>query len=216
MGRHSLKVGYQFLPIRTEILDTNPLYGQDTYSGAFSKPTCAQLGQPAGCTDPDRLTSYSLADFMFGTPNQVNLGSYTVINLRQFVHSLYFQDDYRVSAKLTLNVGLRWEFASPLYERDNNYSNFDPTTNTMIKATSGSLFNRGLVHPDYHDFGPRLGLAYSIDPKTVVRGGYGISYTFFNRPGSAQEGINAPQALFGVLSQSIPTGGSVPRPSSPR
>src|ERR1035441_8793234 len=40
-------------------------------------------------------TSYSLADFMFGTPNQINLGSYTVINLRQYVHSLYFQDDYR-------------------------------------------------------------------------------------------------------------------------
>jgi hypothetical protein len=80
----------------------------------------------------------------------------------------------------------------------------------MIKATNGSLYNRGLVHPDYHDFGPRVGLAYSIDPKTVIRSGYGISYTFFNRPGSAEEGINAPQALFGVLSQSIPAGGPVP------
>ena len=205
VGRHSLKVGYQYLTIRTEILDTNPLYGQDTYSGAFSKPTCAQLGQPSTCTITSDTTSYSLADFMFGLPSQINLGSYAVINLRQFVHSLYFQDDYHVSAKLTLNAGLRWEFASPLYERDNNYSNFDPTTNSMIKATGGSLFDRGLVHPDYHDFGPRIGLAYSLDPKTVVRGGYGISYTFFNRPGSAQEGINAPQALFGVLSQSNPT-----------
>ena len=210
LRRHSIKVGYQFLPIRTEILDTNPLYGQDTYSGLFSKPTCAQLNQPTGCAIPSDNTSYSLADFMFGVPNQINLGSYTVINLRQYVHSLYFQDDYRVSAKLTLNVGLRWEFASPLYERDNNYSNFDPTTNTMIKATSGSLFQRALVHPDYKDYGPRLGLAYSIDPKTVIRSGYGISYTFFNRPGSAQEGINAPQALFGVLSQTIPAGGPVP------
>jgi len=210
LRRHSLKVGYQLLPIRTEILDTNPLYGQDTYAGGFSKPTCAQLGQPSTCTVPSDSTSYSLADFMFGVPNQVNLGSYSVINLRQFVHSMYFQDDYKVSAKLTLNVGLRWEFASPLYERDNNYSNFDPTTDTMIKATSGSLFNRGLVHPDYHDFGPRIGAAYAIDSKTVVRGGYGISYTFFNRPGSAQEGINAPQALFGVFSQTIPAGGPVP------
>ena len=210
MGRHSLKMGYQYLNIRTEILDTNPIYGQDTYSGAFSRPTCAQLGQPSTCTIPADPSSYSLADFMFGVPNQINLGSYTVVNLRQFVHSLYFQDDYRVSAKLTLNVGLRWEFASPLYERDNNYSNFDPSSNSMIKATSGSLFQRGLVHPDYKDYGPRLGLAYSIDPKTVVRAGYGISYTFFNRPGSAQEGINAPQALFGVLSQTIPAGGAVP------
>src|SRR5271157_5778860 len=93
VGRHSIKVGYQFLPIRTEILDTNPIYGQDTYSGQFSKPTCAQLGQPTGCAITADTTSYSLADFMFGTPNQVNLGSYTVINLRQFVHSMYFQDD---------------------------------------------------------------------------------------------------------------------------
>jgi hypothetical protein len=210
LHRHSLKVGYQFLPVRTEILDTNPLYGQDTYNGGFSKPTCAQLGQPTGCTVASDSTSYNLADFIFGVPATINQGSYTVVNLRQFVHSLYFQDDYRVSAKLTLNVGLRWEFASPLYERDNNYSNFDPTTNTMIKATSGSLFQRGLVHPDYHDFGPRIGLAYSLDPKTVVRAGYGISYTFFNRPGSAQEGINAPQALFGVLSQTMPAGGPAP------
>ncbi|HYW44227.1 MAG TPA: TonB-dependent receptor [Bryobacteraceae bacterium] len=210
LGRHSLKVGYQFLLIHTEILDTNPLYGQDTYSGGFSKPTCAQLGQPSTCSVPSDATSYSLADFMFGTPNQINLGSYTVVNLRQYVHSMYFQDDYRLSAKLTLNAGLRWEFASPLYERDNNYSNFDPTTNTMVKATGGSLFNRGLVNPDYKDYGPRLGLAYSVNSKTVLRGGYGISYTFFNRPGSAQEGINAPQALFGVLSQSIPAGGPVP------
>ena len=205
VGRHSIKVGYQFLLVHTEILDTNPLYGQDTYSGAFSKPTCAQLGQPAGCTITSDSTSYSLADFMFGTPNQINLGSYAVINLRQYVHSMYFQDDLRVSRKLTLNVGLRYEFASPLYERDNNYSNFDPTTDSMDKATGGSLFQRSLVHPDYKDYGPRIGLAYSIDSKTVVRGGYGISYDFFNRVGSAQEGINAPQALFGVLSQSNPT-----------
>jgi hypothetical protein len=210
MHRHSFKAGYQFLPIRTEILDTNPLYGQDTYSGGFSKPTCAQLSQSSGCTVASDSTSYSLADFIFGLPNTINQGSYTVVNLRQFVHSLYFQDDYRVNDKLTLNMGLRWEFASPLYERDNNYSNFDPTTDSMIKASGGSLYNRGLVHPDYHDFGPRLGLAYSIDPKTVLRSGYGISYTFFNRPGSAQEGINAPQALFGVLSQTMPAGGPVP------
>ena len=210
LGRHSFKVGYQFLPIRTEILDTNPLYGQDTYAGAFSKPTCAQLGQATGCTIASDSTSYSLADFMFGTPNQINQGSYTVVNLRQYVHSLYFQDDYRVTSKLTVNLGLRYEFASPLHERDNNYSNFDPTTNTMVIASSGDLFKRSLVHPDKNDWGPRLGLAYSLDPKTVVRSGYGISYTFFNRPGSAQEGINAPQALFGVLSQTIPPGGPVP------
>jgi hypothetical protein len=200
LHKHSIKVGYQYMDIHTEILDTNPIYGQDTYSGGFSK----------AASGPTDATSVSLADFIFGLPNTINQGSYSVVNLRQFVHSLYAQDDYRITPKLTLNLGLRWEFASPLFERDNNYSNFDPTTDSMIRASGGSLFNRALVHPDYHDFGPRIGLAYNFDSKTVVRAGYGISYTFFNRPGSAEEGINAPQALFGVLSQSIPVGGPVP------
>jgi hypothetical protein len=210
LGRHSLKAGYEFSLIHTEILDVNPLYGQDQYTGSFSKPTCAQLGQAAGCSIPSDSASYNLADFIFGTPSIISQGSDTVVNLRQYVHSLYFQDDFRVTQKLTLNLGLRWDFASPLYERDNNYSNFDPTTDTMKMATGGSLYQRSLVHPDYKDYGPRVGWAYSIDPKTVVRSGYGISYTFFNRPGSALEGINAPQALFGVLNQSIPPGGPVP------
>ena len=57
------------------------------------------------------------------------------------------------------------------------------------------------MNPDYKDFGPRLGAAYSVDGKTSVRAGYGISYTFFNRPGSAIEGINGPLAVFGTLTQ---------------
>ena len=210
LGRHSIKTGWEYLNIHTEILDVNPLYGQDVYAGQFSKPSCDQLLQPKGCTIASDAASYNLADLMFGLPSQINQGSYTVVNLRQYVHALYFQDDYHVTPKLTVNLGLRWEFATPLFERDNNYSNFDPTTASMLKATGGSLYNRSLVNPDYKDFGPRIGLAYSIDPKTVLRSGYGISYTFFNRVGSALEGINAPQALFGVLNQSIPSGGAVP------
>jgi hypothetical protein len=210
LGRHSIKTGWEYLNIHTEILDVNPLYGQDVYSGQFSKPTCAQLGQATGCSIASDSTSYNLADFIFGLPSQINQGSDTVVNLRQYVHALYVQDDWHVSPKLTVNVGLRWEFATPLYERDNNYSNFNPATDSMQKATGGSLYNRSLVNPDYGDFGPRIGFAYSINPKTVVRGGYGISYTFFNRVGSALEGINAPQALFGVINQSFPNGGPVP------
>jgi Carboxypeptidase regulatory-like domain/TonB dependent receptor len=209
-GKHSLKFGYEFLAVRTEILDVNPLYGEDQYTGQFSKPTCALLGEAAGCSIANDATSYNLADFIFGTPSIINLGNEAVVNLRQHVNSLYAQDDFRVTPKLTLNLGLRWEYSTPLFERDNNYSDFNPATDTMTQATGGSMYNRSLVHPDYHDFGPRLGLAYSFDPKTVIRAGYGISYAFFNRVGSALEGINAPQALFGVINQSIPAGGAVP------
>ncbi len=210
IGSHSLKAGYELNIIRTEVLDVNPLYGQDTYNGQFSKPTCAQLGLASGCSIPSDTASYELADFYFGLPSAINLGSNQVTNLRQHVHALYVQDDWRVTPKLTVNLGLRWEFATPIWERDNLWSDFDPTTGTMIRATNGSLYDRALVHPQYTDFQPRLGLAYSLDNKTVVRTGYGISYDYFNRPGSAIEGINAPEALFGVLSQTIPAGGPVP------
>jgi hypothetical protein len=209
-GRHSLKAGYEFVAIRTEVLDVNPLYGADTYAGQFSKPTCAQLGQPSSCTVPNDTTSYNLADFIFGLPSTIQLSNNLVTNTRQHVHSLYVQDDYRVTAKLTVNLGLRWEFATPIWDRDNYWSNYDPGSNKLIQASSGSLYNRALVNPDYKDFGPRIGFAYTVTPKTVVRGGYGISYSFFNRPGSGQEGINSPAAIFGIISQSIPAGGPVP------
>jgi len=210
VGRHSLKAGYELAIIRTEVLDVNPLYGQDSYAGQFSKPTCAQLGEAAGCSIASDATSYDLADFIFGLPSSVNLGNNFVANLRQHVHALYIQDDWRVTPKLTVNVGLRWEFATPLWDRDNNWSNFNPATDTMIRATSGSLYDRALVNPNYKDFGPRLGFAYNFSPKWVVRGGYGISYDFFNRVGSAIEGINAPEALFGVFTQTMPAGGPPP------
>jgi hypothetical protein len=210
MGQHSLKAGFELTIIHTEVLDVNPLYGQDTYNGQFSKPTCAQLGQPTGCTIASDATSYNLADFIFGLPSSVNLGNNFVSNLRQQVYAGYFQDDWRVTPKLTVNLGLRYEFATPLVDRDNNWSNFNPVTDTMTRAMGGSLYDRALVNPTYSDWGPRLGFAYNFMPKMVLRGGYGISYDFFNRVGSALEGINAPEALFGVFSQTMPAGGPVP------
>jgi hypothetical protein len=209
-GRHSLKAGYEWMGVRTEVLDVNPLYGSDTYSGQFSKPTCAQLSLAAGCTIPGDSTSFNLADFIFGLPSTIALGNNVVTNQRQHINSLYAQDDYRVTSKLTLNLGLRWEYATPLWERDNNWTNFDPATNTLLQAKNGSIYDRALVHPDYKNFGPRVGFAWNVEPKTVVRGGYGISYSFFNRVGSALENINSPQINFGTLTQSIPAGGPVP------
>ncbi|HTA46642.1 MAG TPA: TonB-dependent receptor [Bryobacteraceae bacterium] len=205
-GRHSIKAGYEFLAIRTEVLDINPIYGMDTYAGGFSKPTAAQCG----CTPANDTTSYNLADFYFGLPSQVAQGNALVTNLRQHVHSLYIQDDFRVTPKLTLNLGLRWDFATPIWDRDNYWSNFDPVSNSLVRATNGSLYNRSLVNPDYKDWGPRLGFAWAPDSKTSVRSGYGISYSYFNRPGSAIEGINGPLSIFGVINQSFTPGGTVP------
>ncbi len=210
-GRHSIKFGYEFLAIRTEVLDMNPLYGQDTYAGNSANPPARNWARPPAAPSPATPPATTSPTSTFGLPSTINSGSNPVINLRQHVHSLYVQDDYRVNPKLTVNMGLRWEFATPLYERDNNWSNFDPDHRTRwSRATGGSLYNRSLVHPDYKDFGPRLGLAYSIDTEDGDARRLRHQLHFFNRPGSAQEGINAPQALFGVLNQSIPAGGPVP------
>src|SRR5262249_46347244 len=155
------KMGYEFIAIRTEVLDINPLYGSLTYSGQFSRPTAAQCG----CTPPtdsNSVNSYNLADFYFGLPSTIAQGNSLVTNLRQHVHSLYVQDDWRVTPKLTVNAGLRWEFATPIWDRDNYWSNFDPVTNTLVRASAGDLFKRALVHPDYKDFGPRIGMAYNL------------------------------------------------------
>jgi len=195
-GRNTVKVGYEFNKINTEVNDVNPLYGRDTYTGAFSRPA----GSPADAG------SYSLADFYFGLRNQYALANYVVGNYRQNMTFLYVQDDYRVTSKLTLNLGLRWEYATPRAERDNVLSNFDPSTNTILRAKDGSIYDRALVNPDRNNFGPRVGFAYSIAQKTVVRGGYGMSFIHQNRVGSADLlGINFPQVVIATINQTNPT-----------
>ena len=186
LGRHSLKMGFEYQRIDTEVMDVNPLYGRDTYAGNF--------------------TGNAMGDFIFGLRSKYELSTFFIANLRQFMDFAYIQDDFRVTPKLTLNLGLRYEFGSPQWEANNRLTNFDPATGTMVSAKAGSLRDRSLVNPDYGDFGPRLGLAYELMPKTVLRGGYGISYTHFNRSGSANLlPINAPQVVFGIVNQTPTT-----------
>ncbi|MFN7947159.1 MAG: TonB-dependent receptor [Blastocatellia bacterium] len=196
-GRHSLKAGYEYLAVNTDVQDTNPLMGLDTYAGQFSRPTGAASNN-----------LYNLADFMFGARSQYELANLLVVNLRQRLHFAYVQDDFKLSPKLTLNLGLRYEFATPIYEDKDRLSNYDPVTNSIIQAKSGSLYDRALVDPDYNNFAPRLGFAYNLMDKTVVRGGYGIGYVYFNRIGSANLlATNFPQ----ITRANIPQSPTLPR-----
>lgn len=196
LGRHSLKTGYEYLAVNTDVQDTNPLMGLDTYSGRFSGPP--------GTTN----NLYNLADFMFGARSQYELADLLVVNLRQRLHYTYLQDDFKVSPKLTLNLGVRYEFATPFYEDKNRLSNYDPATNSIIQAKDGSLYDRSLVDPDYNNFAPRLGFAYNLLDKTVIRGGYGIGYVYFNRLGSANLlATNFPQ----ITRANIPQSPTLPR-----
>ncbi len=192
LGRHSVKVGLEYQHVQTEVQDVNPLYGRDEYFGRFSRPV--------GSTSTDN--QYNLADFMFGLRSRFALTNFFIANLRQNLYFAYVQDDFRVNDKLTLNLGLRYEYGSPQWERDNKLTNFDPNTLTMVQATDS---DRTLVDPDRNNFGPRLGFAYAFDPKTVVRGGYGIAYIHFHRAGGGNVlPINGPQVINAVVSQANP------------
>jgi hypothetical protein len=195
MGRHSVKTGIEFQHIRTEVQDVNPLYGRDEYSGRFSRPL--------GSTSTDNR--YNLADFMFGLRNRYALTNFLIANLRQNMYMGYVQDDFKASRTLTLNLGLRYEYATPHWEADNQITNFDPATRTMLQARDGSLEDRTLINPDRNNFAPRLGFAWSATPRTVVRGAYGMSYIHFHRAGGGNLlSINGPQVITAVVSQANP------------
>ena len=193
-GRQSFKVGYEFQHIATEVQDVNPLYGNDLYSGQFSRPAGAAANN-----------LYNLADFMFGLRSQFGLSNILVADVRQQMHFLYLQDDIRVNHRLTINAGLRYEYATPQWDANNVLSNFDPDTLTMVLARDGSVEDRSTIRPDRNNVGPRFGLAYTVSPSTVVRSGYGVSYVHFHRAGGGNLlAINGPQVINAVQVQTNP------------
>lgn len=209
-GRHSLKVGYEYGFLNQAISDFHPKYGSDVYAGAFSS-TAGSTSQAA-----------NLTDFLFGARNNYSLNAYNEINYERYWHMTYIQDDWKARPNLTINAGLRYEFVSPNYEQKNNLLNYDPVNQRLLHAGSGtdvsstaaghiyslhyvggnSLADRGLVDPDHHDFGPRLGFSWQARPKTVVRGGYAISYAYlFRFGGEGMLGYNGPNNYDATINQ---------------
>jgi hypothetical protein len=223
-GKHSLKFGYEYEHIWMAVNDNNPLYGSFTYGSGYSlcdaaiSPLCATTASGAAApTSP--VTDTYWADFLFGTTTSYQLANYFVVHLRQTLDSAYAQDDWKVTPNLTLNLGVRWEYGSPYSEWKNNISNFDPVSQTVLTITPGAVAGNGitpvhssgvygstLVNPDLADWSPRVGFAYALSPKTVVRGGFGTGYVHYTRAGSGNIlGINAPQAQFAAVTQIKPS-----------
>lgn len=183
LHRHSLKAGFEYQMINTDVSDFNPKYGQLTFTGYFSDPCYAATPSCVNSLSTTAKDVYGLADFIYGAPSNYTLNNNPVAHYRQRMYFGYVQDDFKVNERLTLNLGIRYEFATPQYVSDNKLANFDPVTHTLIYASDGSLYNRALVHPDPNDWAPRVGAAYRVLPKTVIRSAYGISWILFNRAG---------------------------------
>ena len=194
-GRHSVKAGYEHQRINTEIDDFHPKYGSDSYAGRFSRVP----GTPTS-------DMQFLADFLFGARSQYQLSNDPVMHYRQRMHFWYLQDDIKLTPRLTLNVGTRYEFATPQYEAENRISNFDAVAIRLVQARSGSLYDRALVHPDKTNWAPRVGLAWTLTRRTVIRTAYGMSYMHFHRMGGENIlAYNLPHVLNPVIDQLAPT-----------
>ena len=181
---HFLKFGGEFLHVQTRINDLNATIGRMNFE--------------------NRFTNRAVGDLLLGLPSQLALTSYTVMDQGQDMQFYFLQDDYRITPKLTANVGLRYEYATPPRERDNQFANFDPATGTMIFATDGDTFERALIHPDRNNFAPRIGFAYAPVSHWVVRGGYGVFYTHTVRQGrEGLLGFNPPYLVDNLLQTGV-------------
>ncbi|MGA2348837.1 MAG: TonB-dependent receptor [Terracidiphilus sp.] len=213
-GHHSFKFGYEYIYESQIVSNFKPVFGADTYSGKFSqgtfKPTTAQSA------DPSYAEAWNLADFIFGARSKYELSAHHSVEYNQRMHFFYAQDDWRIASKLTLNIGTRYELATPPFETNNQLSNFDPvnspTTGTLIVASGGSIYNRALINRNDFNFAPRFGLAYSMFPKVVVRAAYGISYQQFLRAAVVNElAQNAPYNVDNLITQYAPSAKTGPQ-----
>jgi hypothetical protein len=183
-GPHLVKFGGEYLDVSTRINDLNATIGRMNFE--------------------NRFTNRAVGDLLLGLPSQLALTSYTVMDQGQKMQFYFVQDDYRLSKALTVNAGLRYEYATPPVEKHNQFANFDPATGTMIFAKDGGIFARALIHPDRNNFAPRIGFAYALGTKSVVRGGYGIFYTHTVRQGrEGLLGFNPPYLIDNLLQTGV-------------
>ena len=154
VGRHSLKTGYEYQNIATEVQDVNPLYGRDTYNGQFTRPTGAAANN-----------LYNLADFMFGLRAHYALSNILVANLRQHMHFLYIQDDWRRERPADDERSAALRVRHAVVEEGQHHLQLRSRRRTMILATDGSLEDRALIKPDRNNFGPRLGAGLHDDAR---------------------------------------------------
>lgn len=184
-GRHSMTFGFQY-----QWLDDNAS-SYDGPSGVV--PIKYSINETANLTGSSYInnTGYSYASYMLGAIGSTSLTiqSFSVLGGRYHPFAPYFQDDFQVTPKLTVNLGLRWDYLPPYHEAQDRFSFLNPTMTNPVTGNPGALQfagHRGAgiscncdtpVHTYYNNWGPRVGFAYSVTDKTVVRGGFGVFYS---------------------------------------
>jgi hypothetical protein len=202
-GSHTFKTGFEIQSMEGDI--TQPAFSRGTfnYSGQFSAIP-GQNTQLTGISDALLVPKPSTVG---GTDNAGGITSFSGTNwggvqTHRYYMGSYLQDNWQLSNKLTLNLGIRWDLFTPYAEVNGRQANFNPTngngpggkfympTKTCNNPVSSSFTtllqkdgitlscvpNLSLGTPQYSNFAPRVGFAYRVTPKLVVRGGFGIAY----------------------------------------
>jgi hypothetical protein len=210
-GRHLITIGGQATRYQQNYLNAGNVgfLGQFSYNGEFTG-----LNGAAG---------YGPADFVLGEISNVQLASpLGNVGNRQWRTAGYFQDDFKVNSKLTLNLGLRYEIDQPWYEQNNKTANVLPggiveyAGSVPALAAPGSTVcpTRACYNENFKQFMPRLGFAYQITPKLVLRGGYGTT-SFFEGYSFNQRLTSSPPFSLAINSNAIaPSVGSAGSPFS--
>jgi hypothetical protein len=183
LRNHQIKWGVDLRRLRDDLLADKGFGPRGSiYFGALQTTlnVCtAGANGATTCAARSNGLANDMASFLLDVPNQVARDVNTYFPaLRQWQIFNYIADNWQVSSRLTLNLGVRWEFYSPPTPRfPGGFSNYDPSRNAeVIAGIGGNPMNMGM-QTRYKYFSPRLGVAYRLTPKTVVRTGLGISYT---------------------------------------
>jgi Carboxypeptidase regulatory-like domain/TonB dependent receptor len=216
-GRHNLKFGHQTQVKQNNSQGANSPAGNFTFSRGFTQgPDPNTTGSAIG---------HGIASFLIATPER----GFTTLNVSNAPQSpyygFYFQDDFRLSSRLTLNLGIRYELNPAATERFNhsvigwgfgqpnpieaqaraNYAQapIPELPVDLFRVEGGLLFaspdNRRYAPTDMNDWSPRFGFAYRVTEKTVLRGGYGLFYSYWPAPFVRQNGFSSDTPMVSTL-----------------
>jgi hypothetical protein len=218
MGNHTVKFGVDLRRVRDALLQEQTFSprGLYTFNDGQTARNCAPGDPSPGCpslsTAPNggaSKTSFTnnFASFLFDVPGQAGRDLATFFpNYRAWQFFSFVQDKWLVTPKLTADIGVRWEFYPPATPvQKGGFSSYDPTNNTLRVSGYGDIPDNLGITTHYKYFAPRLGLAYRLKESTVIRAGFGISFTPFpdnsyayNFPVRSNNAFNPAVASFGA------------------
>ena len=171
-GNHLAKFGVELRKDEFNIYNPGGTGNSGWFTGNYTF-----TGEITSATHTGGNPVNALADFLLG---DIKTSGYALpqppAGRRNYNLGIFAQDDWKVTHKLTLNLGLRWEYESPMTSSNGIYSRVDPISGQVLFADKGATSALNLA-ANKTNFAPRVGVAYSIDPKTVVRTGFGIFYS---------------------------------------